>query len=359
MPRSARATTPLPILVQPIFDPKPWGSRRLAAWCGELPDGLIGEALLTTPEVRVRSGPESGQTLGNLASAAPQHWCGEQGLRATQGHAIFPLLVKLIDATDTLSVQVHPDDALAAIRGLGTGKTEAWHILDATPGAVVYAGLREGVENVEFEAACREQDDVSRYLNAIPAHAGMTVIIPAGTVHAIGGGSLIYEIQQPSNVTFRLNDWGRRDADGNARALHHADGFAALKRELAPQPVAPLRLADERAILAATPYFVLEHVEVPPFRALTLPVVQSPQVLTVLEGVVEAALRGVPGSIVAGAGQTLIAPAETVITLVAGTRATLLRGWAPDLIQDVVRPAQAAGVADAQLAQMGMAALVP
>ena len=354
MARTARATSPLPIQVQPIFDPKPWGSRRLSALCGELPDGLIGEALLTISNARVSSGPEAGQTLSELASASPQHWCGEQGLRATRGQAIFPLLVKLIDATDTLSVQVHPDDDLAAARGLGFGKTEAWHILDAEPGAVVYAGLRPGVQREAFAAACREHGDVSGYLNALPVRAGMTVVIPAGTVHAIGGGLLIYEIQQPSNVTFRLNDWGRLDDRGVPRDLHHEDGQAALKPDVYPQPVTPLRLADERAVLAATPYFALEHVDVPSFRALTLPPVQSPQVLTVLQGVVEASLRGVPGSVVASPGETWIAPADSVITLVAGTEATLLRGWVPDLKADILAPARAAGMADDLLAQVGL-----
>lgn len=359
MPRSVRATTPLPILVQPIFDPKPWGSRRLAALCSELPAGRIGEALLTAPEVTISSGPEAGQSLGSLALASPQFWCGEQGLRATQGKAIFPLLVKLIDATETLSVQVHPDDALAAMRGLGTGKTEAWHILDAAPDAVLYAGLRAGVEDGAFQAACSEQADVSAYLNEIPAHVGMTVVIPAGTVHAIGGGLLIYEIQQPSNVTFRLNDWGRLDKDGNPRNLHHEDGFQALRSGVSPQPTTLTRLADERAVLAATPYFALEHVEVPSYRAITLPAVQSPQVFTILQGLVEASLRGVPGSIVASTGQTWIAPVGSVITLVAGTQAALLRGWVPDLEQDIVQPARAAGVAGDDLARLGMEALTP
>jgi len=359
MPRSARATLPLPILVQPIFDPKPWGSRRLGALLGELPEGPIGEALLTCPETVARSGPEAGQKLADLATASPQHWCGEQGLRATRGQAIFPLLVKLIDAAQTLSVQVHPDDALAAIRGLGTGKTEAWYVLEAEPGAVLYAGLRDGVEGGAFQDACRSDDDVSGFLNAVPARAGMTVVIPAGTVHAIGGGLLIYEIQQPSNVTFRLNDWGRRDEHGKPRDLHHADGFEALKLGFTPQLTEPLRLSDERAVLAATPYFALERVEVLSLRALTLPAVQSPQILTVLEGVVEAALRGVSGSVVARTGQTMIVPAGTVVTLVAGTHAALLRGWVPHLVQDIVEPARVAGVVDAQLAHIEMNALVP
>jgi mannose-6-phosphate isomerase len=297
--------------------------------------------------------------LGDLAAGAPQHWCGAQGLRATQGQAIFPLLVKVIDATETLSVQVHPDDTLAAARDLGTGKTEAWYVLDTAPGAVLYAGLRDGVGHEAFLAACRERDDVSSYLNAVLATPGMTMVIPAGTVHAIGGGLLIYEIQQPSNVTFRLSDWGRRDESGNARDLHHADGFDAVKPEAAPHPAVHLRLTDERAVLAATPYFALERVGVPSSRALTFPPVQSPQVLTVLQGVIEVSLRGVPGSVVASTGQTLIAPAETVATLVAGSQATLLRGWTPDLDRDIVEPAQAAGVADDLLAQLEIAALRP
>ncbi len=349
--------TPLPILIQPYFDPKPWGSRRLSALCGELPDGLIGEAWLAAPNAMAGSGPEAGRELGDLAGGAPQHWCGAQGLRATQGRAVFPLLVKVIDATETLSIQVHPDDTLAAARNLGTGKTEAWHVLDAARGAVLYAGLRDGVEQAAFMAACREQDDVSSYLNAVSAAPGMTMVIPAGTVHAIGGGLLIYEIQQPSNVTFRLNDWGRRDENGNARDLHHADGFEAVKPDVSPRPVTHVRLTDERAVLAATPYFALERVDVPSSRALTLPAVQSPQVLTVLQGVIEVSLRGVPGSVVASTGQTLIAPAETVATLVAGTQATLLRGWVPDLERDIVEPAHVAGVVQETLAQVGIAAV--
>ncbi|MEZ4561888.1 MAG: type I phosphomannose isomerase catalytic subunit [Thermomicrobiales bacterium] len=359
MPRSTRTTTPLPMLVQPHFDPKPWGSRRLSVLYGDLPEGLIGEAWLAAPNATAGSGPETGQALGDIASRAPHFWCGPQGLRATQGRPVFPLLVKVIDATETLSVQVHPDDALAAARGLGTGKTEAWHVLDAAPGAVLYAGLREGVGRAEFLAACREQADVSGFLNAVPARPGLTMVIPAGTVHAIGGGLLLYEIQQPSNVTFRLNDWGRRDELGNARDLHHTEGAEAVKPEVTPQPTPAVRLTDERVILAATPYFALERVRVPSARALTLPPVQSPQVLTVLHGVVEVALRGVPGSIVANTGQTLIAPAGTVATLVAGAQATLLRGWAPDLALDIVQPAAAAGVPRDVLEQVGVPALRP
>lgn len=359
MPRSARAVTPLPILVQPYFDPKPWGSRRLSALYGDLPDGLIGEAWLAAPNAVAGSGPEAGRSLGDMAARAPHHWCGAQGLRATQGQAIFPLLVKIIDAAETLSVQVHPDDALAAAWGLGTGKTEAWHVLEAAPGAVLYAGLREGCGHEAFLAACIAQDDVSGYLYAVPAQPGLTMVIPAGTVHAIGGGLLLYEIQQPSNVTFRLSDWGRRDECGKARDLHHADGSAAVKPEVSPRPAAHLRLTDERVVLAATAYFALERVDIPSSRALTLPLVESPQVLTVLQGVVEAALRGVPGSVVARTGQTLIAPAGSIATLVAGPQTALLRGWTPDLEQDVLLPAQAAGVPAELLAQVELAAQRP
>ena len=345
MPRSARATTPLPILVEPVFDVKPWGSRRLESLCGDIPDGLIGEALLTAPGARVGSGPESGQTLGDLALSSPHYWCGEQGLRVTGGRMVFPLLAKIIDATETLSVQVHPDDALAATRGLGTGKTEAWHILDAAPGAVVYAGLRDGVEHDAFRAACGEHEDVSMYLNAIPASEGMTVVIPAGTVHAIGGGLLLYEIQQPSNVTYRLNDWGRVGETGAPRPLHHADGFAAMRTHVAPRPAPRVRLTDQRTLLAATRYFALEQVALQISSALTFSLVQSPQVLTARQGVVEISLKGVPGSIIFSAGQTVIVPADTVATLVAGSTATLLRGWVPELGEDAVEPAQAADVA--------------
>jgi mannose-6-phosphate isomerase len=209
-----------PVKVKPRLDAKPWGGRLLEAWGIRLPPGeTIGEALLTAPEATVISGALSGTPLSALASRDPAAWIGARGLAATGGRPIFPLLVKLIDGQADLSIQIHPDDRAAAAAGLGTGKTEAYHILAAEPGSVIYLGLDPEVTPEEFATAClRANGSAARCLRRIPAAPGTTVLIPAGTPHALGAGVLLYEIQQPSNVTFRLDDWGRVDASGMARA---------------------------------------------------------------------------------------------------------------------------------------------
>ena len=183
-----------PVKLQPRLDPKPWGGRELEAWGIALPPGeLIGEALLTDPEATVASGAILGTPLGEMAGRDPGSWIGDRGLAATGGRAIFPLLIKLIDGQADLSIQVHPDDRAAAAAGLGTGKTEAYHILAAEPGSVIYLGLEPKVTLEEFASSClRANGSGAGCLRQIPAAPGMTVLIPAGTPHALGAGILLY-----------------------------------------------------------------------------------------------------------------------------------------------------------------------
>src|SRR3954454_1484790 len=130
-----RMTPTGPLKLLPTLDAKPWGGRQLANWGIALPENdRIGEALLTAPESTVAAGELAGTSLGELVRSAPEVWIGERGREATGGRELFPLLIKLIDAQSNLSVQVHPDDQAAAAAGLGTGKTEAYHILAADPG---------------------------------------------------------------------------------------------------------------------------------------------------------------------------------------------------------------------------------
>ena len=134
-----------PVKVQPRLDPKPWGGRLLEAWGIRLPPSeTIGEALLTAPEATVATGALSGTPLSTLASTDPAAWIGARGLEATGGRPIFPLLVKLIDGQADLSIQIHPNDRAAAAAGLGTGKTEAYHVLAAAPGASSISGSIPG-----------------------------------------------------------------------------------------------------------------------------------------------------------------------------------------------------------------------
>jgi mannose-6-phosphate isomerase len=350
-------TAARPVKVHPRLDAKPWGGRRLQEWGIHLPpDETIGEALLTAPEAMVASGPLAGLTVADLARTAPESWVGRRGLEVTGGRAIFPLLVKLIDGQADLSVQVHPDDRAAAAADLGTGKTEAYHILAAEPGAVIYLGLTPGRDPSDFAAACRRADgSAARFLRQFPAEPGKTILIPAGTPHALGAGAVIYEIQQPSNVTFRLDDWGRLDAAGRPRQLHHDAGLAIVDFRSQPAPIPPLTLGagpGKRAILVATRYFALELIALETSAVVRLPAVESPQVLTCIEG---AAILDAGGWVSSLAkGETLIVPVGSPAALTGSGRGVLLRGWVPDLEREIAAPAIAAGVSQEALDALGV-----
>jgi mannose-6-phosphate isomerase len=346
-----------PVKVEPRLDAKPWGGRLLEAWGIPLPPGeTIGEALLTAPEATIVSGALSGTSLSALVSHDPIAWIGTRGLEATGGRPIFPLLVKLIDGQADLSIQVHPDDRAAAAAGLGTGKTEAYHVLAAEPGSIIYLGLDPEVTPEEFAASClRANGSAACCLRLVPAVAGMTVLIPAGTPHALGAGVLLYEIQQPSNVTFRLDDWGRVDASGMARALHHREGLALVDPHSRPEPIPRVPLdngAADRALLVATPYFALERIALTGEGVVHLAAVDSPQVLTPVAGAVMVDASGWVSS--AATGETVILPAEQTAALTARTDSVLLRGWVPDLEREITTPARAAGASEAAIRSLGV-----
>jgi mannose-6-phosphate isomerase len=346
-----------PVKVEPRLAAKPWGGRLLEAWGIPLPPGeTIGEALLTAPEATVASGTLSGTPLSVLASLDPAAWIGARGLEATGGRPIFPLLVKLIDGQADLSIQVHPDDRAAAAAGLGTGKTEAYHVLAAEPGSIIFLGLDPEVTPEEFAASClRANGSAAGSLRQVPAAPGMTVLIPAGTPHALGAGVLLYEIQQPSNVTFRLDDWGRVDATGIARALHHREGLALVDPRSRPEPIPRVPLDDaaaDRALLVATPYFALERIVLAGDSVVLLAATDSPQVLTPVAGSVTLDASGWVDS--AATGETIILPTGQAATLSAGDDSVVLRGWVPDLEREIIAPARAAGASEAGIRSLGV-----
>jgi mannose-6-phosphate isomerase len=347
----------LPVKVEPRLDAKPWGGRLLERWGISLPpDEKIGEALLTAPEATVASGALSGTPLGVLASRDPAAWIGGRGLEATGGRPIFPLLVKLIDGQADLSIQVHPDDRAAAAAGLGTGKTEAYHVLAAEPGSIIYLGLDAEVAPEEFAASClRANGSAAGCLRRVSATPGITVLIPAGTPHALGAGVLLYEIQQPSNVTFRLDDWGRVDASGMTRALHHREGLALVDPHSRPEPIPRVPLSvdgADRALLVATPYFALERIVLVGNSVVDLAAVDSPQVLTPVAGAVTLDASGWVDT--AATGETVILPAGQAATLATQSDGVMLRGWVPDLEHEIIFPARAAGASEAAIRNLGV-----
>jgi mannose-6-phosphate isomerase len=345
----------VPFRVDPRLDPKPWGSRGLERFGFLLPpDTPIGEAVITSSEARVLDGPAEGTTLGTLVAADPLGLAGRRGLAATANRPLFPLLVKLIDAAQNLSIQVHPDDEAA--RNMDQlGKTEAWHVLSADLDAVLYLGIRAGVSVSEFIARCRLGGVTSKYLRQVPAVPGTTILIPAGTVHAIGAGVLVYEVQQPSDVTYRLDDWGRVDAAGRPRELHIDLGSAVIDAKSSPEviPPVPVGLEGGRRLLTACRYFALEQLVLGTgeMEILKLAVQESPQVLTCLQGEVGVTARN--AAVPLAMGETMVIPAACSVARVHATvPSVLLRAWVPDLVHEIVQPAHAMGVPDDEIASL-------
>jgi mannose-6-phosphate isomerase len=340
-------------LVVPRLDAKPWGGRRLERYGLDLPEGeKIGEALVTAGEATVSAGDGAGRTLQELVDEDPDGRLGRRARQAVSGKAIFPLLAKLIDAAENLSIQVHPDDA-GAVALDRLGKTEAWHVLDAEPGAKLFLGLQDGVDLSTFMADARKLDGTSAgHLRAVEAVTGETVIIPAGTIHALGAGVMVYEIQQPSDVTFRLDDWGRLDAQGNPREMHLEQGEVASREALRPETIAPIRLDETRSLLTACRYFALEKRSLKAGTSLPVVTDQSPEVITLLSGSVS--IAGGSGTIELVPGSSgVVWPSMSQGTLTVAEDAVLLGAWVPDLMADVVEPARAAGASDDAIVALG------
>jgi mannose-6-phosphate isomerase len=344
-----------PFRVDPRLDPKPWGSRGLAQFGFPLPPGIpIGEALITAGDARAYGSLGVETHLGSLVAADPVGIVGRRGLSATSNRPLFPLLVKLIDAAENLSIQVHPDDIAASTVGK-LGKTEAWHILAAAPDAVLYLGLRTDVSIADFAACCNRGGETAGLLRQIPAIPGTTLLIPAGTVHALGAGVLVYEVQQPSDLTYRLDDWGRVDAAGRPRELHIELGLSVIDAESRPEMISPVALdpGSTRRLLVACRYFALEQLTLGTGdeETLELAAPESAQVLTCLTG--EVVVTANDTSISLSAGETMVLPAVLHSALVrAIVPAMLLRTWVPDLDAEILRPARIAHAPEVAIAAL-------
>ena len=251
--------TPLyPLRFDPIYEYRPWGGRRLASVLGApLPgDGLIGEAWVLSDRddhpSRVAAGPLKGLTIADLLEQLPEGMLGKLARRFPR----FPVLLKFLDVSGILSVQVHPSDANIELLPAGeSGKTEAWTVLEAGPEARIYMGLKPGATLDGLRAALAK-GVVAEYLEYFNPKVGDAVLIPAGTVHSLGGGVVVFEVQQNSDVTFRLYDWDNVDAKtGRPRVLQteHALACIDFSRRAAglvkpaveaSEPVARERLVD-------------------------------------------------------------------------------------------------------------------
>ncbi len=260
-----------PLLLIPIFDERPWGMRDLRPIYTKVVKQPIGESWLTWEDNCVANGPLAGRTLGQLAKQYGRDLVGTAAWHQDR----FPLLTKFLFTSAKLSVQVHPDDEEARKSGEPCGKTECWYALAAKPGAQVALGLKSGTTLRDFEQAISDKR-AEELLNWVDVHTGDMLYVAAGTVHTIGGGMILVETQQTSDITYRLYDYGR------PRELHIAEGLAATRLHTNAGKVVR-SASDPPDLLVRSPFFQVEkirlreclHADVNP---------ASPQIVVAIDG---------------------------------------------------------------------------
>jgi mannose-6-phosphate isomerase len=245
-----------PIVFEPLYMQRVWGGRELERQYGRtLPDdapyGESWEIVDRTDEQSVvRGGEYAGKTLHELWTTRREEIFG-RGLPDSER---FPILIKVLDARDKLSLQVHPPAAIAAELG-GEPKTEMWYIAEASPGAILHVGLKKDVSRQTFQEAIRS-GTVADCVHSLQVRAGDSIFIPSGRLHAIGAGLLIHEIQQNSDTTYRVFDWNRTGLDGKPRELHMEASLASIDfSDIEP------RIGQARGqVIAECEYFRVEKV---------------------------------------------------------------------------------------------------
>jgi mannose-6-phosphate isomerase len=351
-----------PLKLSPIFKPKIWGlddlaplfewpepekiadDRGASAQPGET--SLIGEVWITDENSEILNGPAAGLTLGEASAKYRSQLNG-----ANWKDRRFPILSKYIFTSDWLSLQVHPDDRYARKHDPGNlGKCEMWYIIHAEPNAEILLGMKPGTTLEMLRAAC-EQGKSKDLLYRFHPKAGEAIFVPPGTVHALGPGLVLFEAEEHSDMTYRLDDFGRMGLDGKARPLHLNKGFEVIRPEAPPLRNLPRRVVHEpfgsRRYILACSYFAVEelnlrktgHFKASPEHMETLSVVAG-------EGRVETAAGwlGYQASdtwvIPPGAGQYRVAPVE---------KTRILKFYVPEVDKDFRRPLSRRGFKSAQI----------
>lgn len=262
---SSQSTSPAwtPFRIAPRFDQRVWGCRDLRPWYDLTAENgePIGEAWLTGDQCVAATGPHTGKTLGALFAEAPESLLGSSAPRGGEAAAASasPLLIKVIFAREKLSVQVHPDDAMAQKYGDPRGKTECWYALQAEPGAQVACGLKPGVTLDQVKAGI-EAGTLEASLNLLDVAQGDMIFVDAGTVHAIWPGSILLETQQNCDLTYRMYDYGR------GRELHIEKSLEATRLVTRAGKI-PARSFPGRTILMDGDYFRVERIGIAGSRA--------------------------------------------------------------------------------------------
>lgn len=256
-----------PFRLHPYLKDVIWGGTAIAAFKGvPSTSAHLGESwelsAIEGKESVVADGPDRGLTLTQLIAKYGARLVGQPLSAAAPGR--FPVLIKIIDACRDLSIQVHPDDDLAAeLHPDGSGKTEMWYIVDARPGARIYAGFKRVISPDLYEAHVNSgeiMNDVAEHQSA----PGMVFFLPPGYIHAIGEGNLLVEVQQSSDITYRVYDYDRRDASGRPRELHIENARRALNFEASPDGIVTATSDEGHGLLGLIdcPYFKVKRLSV-------------------------------------------------------------------------------------------------
>jgi mannose-6-phosphate isomerase len=347
-----------PLKFKPALKEKVWGGHKLEPILHLPSTGKkIGEAWLVWDGLRTEEGPLQGRTLRELTQSYGEALLGTQSAGAKD----FPLLIKFLDPQEFLSVQNHPNDAYAQQHeGVPYGKNEAWLVLQAEPGTQLIHGLKREVSREELRQAMRD-NKLMALCDYVPAKAGDVFINTPGVVHALGTGIVIYEVQQSSDVTYRLYDWDRKPLPGEpVRELHIDKGAdVADLRPIQQHNIKPVVLHEAgltRTLLVACRYYASEKLEI---HAQTTQHTagRSFHILTALQGQGRVQVDG--AYVELSSGESVLVPAcmgEYNIDPVSPAL-TIIKSYVPDLQQDIVAPLRAHGIAWQDIAQLGGDAL--
>lgn len=348
-----------PVQLSNIFKPKIWGRRDLAPLFtvpdskegtgGRFANQRMGEVWVTDDTSRFLNGPAAGMTLAEASEKYGPELHGK-----SWPDRRFPLLAKYIFTSDWLSVQVHPDDAYAAVHDPGNlGKCEMWYFLNADPDATILLGLKPGVTKQQLLPVFK--DGTSRdFLQSFRPHPEEAVFLPPGIVHALGPGLLLFEVEENSDLTYRLDDFGRPGLDGKPRPLHLEKGLDVIRPELPPLRDLPRlefkAIYGTRRFVLACRFFALEELSVRHMATFH----SSPEkveVLSITEG--EGRIENEAGWLAYRPGDTwLIPPAANLYRLVPRIDTRLLKFYVPDIERDFREPLKRRGIPPGKIRQI-------
>ncbi|MFI3316032.1 MAG: type I phosphomannose isomerase catalytic subunit [Rikenellaceae bacterium] len=308
-----------PLKFHPILKSMLWGGEQIIPYKGiDIEQSKVGESWeisgVAGNESVVSQGPLAGKTITELLEEFGAQLVGKANYERFGNE--FPLLIKFIDAKDDLSIQVHPDDKLAAERHNSKGKTEMWYVVDATADAKLRSGFSRQVSAQEYVAAV-ENDTVTDILKEYNVAAGDLFFLPAGRIHSIGAGCFIAEIQQTSNITYRIYDFNRKDDQGNSRELHTEQAKGAIDYTLLDdyRTHYDRQAKDQEVELVECPYFKTSLYDLAAAKTLDFTALDSFVIVICVEGSAAMVCDGVEMSI--AQGESILIPATSGIVEIA------------------------------------------